>query len=94
MGKSKTKVRDIMHAVKARKRTWTGHITRLKDNRWTSQVTDWIVVDQELDTQRDGGMKSMPFRDRLHGSLISKTDFHGKAVLRPSSNKCIENGSI
>ena len=41
----KTKVRDIMHVVKARKWTWGGHIARLQDNRWTSQVTDWRPMD-------------------------------------------------
>ena len=56
----KTKVRDIMHVVKARKWTWAGHIARLQDNRWTSQVTDWrpwMAADQEVDPQRDGGTK-------------------------------------
>ena len=27
------KVRDIMHAIKARKWTWAGHVARLQDNR-------------------------------------------------------------
>ena len=35
-----TKVRDIMHVIKARKWTWAGHIARIQDNRWTFQVTD------------------------------------------------------
>ena len=45
----KSKLCDIMHALKARKWTWAGHIARLQDNRWTSQVRDWRpmhVVDQ------------------------------------------------
>ena len=41
----KTKVRDIIHVIKARKWTWAGHISRLQDDRWTSQVTDWRPMD-------------------------------------------------
>ena len=40
-----TKVRDNMHVIKARKWTWVGHIARLQDSRWTSQVTDWRPMD-------------------------------------------------
>ena len=42
---SKTKVRDIVHVIKARKWTLAGHVTRLQDNRWTSKVTDWRPMD-------------------------------------------------
>ena len=88
--RSKTKVHDIVHVIEARKWSWAGHITRLQDNRWTSQKTDrrlpWMVVDQEVDTRRDGGMKSMTSRDLLHESRMSKTDCNGITMLRPSSN--------
>ena len=41
-----------------------------------------MVVDQEVDPQRDGGMKSMPFEELIHGSRMPKTDCHGKTMLR------------
>ena len=50
--RSKTKARDIMHGIKARKWTCAGHIARLQDNRWTSQVTDWRPMDGSRPTGR------------------------------------------
>ena len=49
-----------------------------------------MVVDQEGDPQRNGGMKLMPPGDLLHGSRMPKTDSDGKTMLRPSSNMWIE----
>ena len=69
----------------------------IQDNRWTSQVTTgdpWMVADQEVDPRRDGGMKLMTSGDLLHESRMPKTDCHGKGMLRPSSNKWIDNGLI
>ena len=39
--RNKSKVQDIVEAIKKRKWTWTGHISRMTDNRWTVQLTDW-----------------------------------------------------
>ena len=52
----KTKVRDIMHVIKATELAWTDHIALIQDNRWTSQVTYWRPMDgsdQEVDRPRD-----------------------------------------
>ena len=54
----------------------------------------WMVVDQEVGPRRDGGMKSMTSGDVLRGSRMPKTNFHGKGMLRPKSNKRIDNGLI
>ena len=51
-----------------------------------------MVIDQEVDPRRDGGMKSITAGDMLHGSRMPKTDCHGKGMLRVSSNKWIDNG--
>ena len=51
-----------------------------------------MVVEQEVDPRRDGGIKSMTSGDLLHRSRMVKTDFHGKEMLRPLSNKSIDNG--
>ena len=49
-----------------------------------------MVLHQEVDPRRDGGMKSMTSVDLLHGSIKPKTDCHGKTMMRPSSNKLID----
>ena len=53
-----------------------------------------MVVDRDVDFRRDGGMKSMPSRDLLHGGRMLKIDCHGRTLLRPSSYKWIDNGLI
>ena len=39
--RNKTKVKDVVHKVKELKWTWAGHISRIKDGRWTVAVTEW-----------------------------------------------------
>ncbi len=39
--REQTKLHDIIQAIKKKKWTWAGHISRLKDNRWTSTITEW-----------------------------------------------------
>ena len=65
----KTKVRDIIHVIKARKWTWAGHIVRIQDNRWTSQVTDWIP----MDGSRPRGRPSKRWRDEIDDFWKSDT---------------------
>ncbi len=36
-----TKVEDILMTIKNKKWTWTGHVMRRRDNRWTTRVTEW-----------------------------------------------------
>ena len=79
-------------------RTWAGHIARIQDNRWTSQVTDW----RPMDDSRPRGRPSKRWRDEIDDFWRSvtwkgnaqKTDCHGKGMLRPSSNKLMCNGLI
>ena len=59
--RSKTKVRDITHIIKARKWTWAGHLARLQDKRWTLQVTDC----RPMDGIRPRGRPSMRWRDEI-----------------------------
>ena len=61
MGKEQTKLRDIIHVIKARKWTWVGHVARLQDNRWTSKVTDW----RPMDGSRPRGRPSKRWRDKM-----------------------------
>ena len=39
--KQTTRVTDIVQYVTNTKRKWTGHIARMKDNRWTIRSTEW-----------------------------------------------------
>ena len=43
--RSQTKVRDIVRVIKERKWTWAGHISRIKDKRWTQSITEWKPMD-------------------------------------------------
>ena len=59
--RSKTKVRDIIHVIKARKWTFAGHVAHLKDNRWTCQVTDG----RPMDGSRPRGRPLKRWRDEI-----------------------------
>ena len=39
-----TRVTDIVQYVTNTKWKWTGHIARMKDNRWTIRSTEWKTV--------------------------------------------------
>ena len=34
-------VKDIVEMIRESKFRWAGHVARLEDNRWTSQIVDW-----------------------------------------------------
>lgn len=40
--RKKTKIRDIITAVRLLKWNWAGHICRMDTNRWTKKVTEWL----------------------------------------------------
>ncbi|KAK2190367.1 hypothetical protein NP493_82g00031 [Ridgeia piscesae] len=39
--REKTKVTDVIEQVRRRKWTWAGHVSRIRDNRWTLRITTW-----------------------------------------------------
>jgi hypothetical protein len=39
--RNKTKIKDVIHKIRGMKWTWAGHISRMKDARWTVAVTEW-----------------------------------------------------
>ena len=43
-----TKVDDIIEVIKKQKWRWAGHVARMKDNRWTKRLTDWMPKDKRL----------------------------------------------
>ena len=44
----KTKVTDMIEQVRRRKWTWAGHVSRIRDNRWTSHMTTWRPYEGRL----------------------------------------------
>ncbi|KAK2170774.1 hypothetical protein NP493_1143g01010 [Ridgeia piscesae] len=39
--RDKTKLTDVIEKVRRRKWTCAGHVSRIRDNRWTLRVTTW-----------------------------------------------------
>ena len=39
--REKTKVTDVIEQVRSRKWTWAGHVSRIRDNRWTLRISTW-----------------------------------------------------
>ena len=76
--RDKTKVKDITEAVKQRKWTWAGHVSRMSDGRWTIAVTDW----SPRDGKRKRGRPMKRWRDEL--------DSHWKSVTwrRDAQDRC------
>ena len=56
--RSRTIVRDIIDAIKTIKFSWAGHVPRMADFKWTSQVKD-------RRPQKDERTKSMPYGNLL-----------------------------
>ena len=46
--RERTKVLDIINTVRKMKWSWAGHVNRLKDDRWTSRVTNWRPCDKKI----------------------------------------------
>ena len=89
--KSKIKVLDINNVIKTSKLTWGGHITRMANNSWKFQLTDWKPRDDSRPTgklpRKRWRKKSMTSGNLSHGIGILKICSHRKAELRLSSNK-------
>ena len=44
---SKTGVIDVIHQIHTNMHQWAGHVSQLKDNRWTKHVTEWCPQDHK-----------------------------------------------
>ncbi|KAE9420051.1 hypothetical protein Angca_005678, partial [Angiostrongylus cantonensis] len=40
--RQRSKIKDTVLYAKQSKIRWTGHVIRMRDNRWTRAVSDWI----------------------------------------------------
>jgi len=59
--RKRTRVTDITKTILKSKAKWTGHIARMKDNRWTIRATEWIPRDRK----RSRGRKPRRWRDDI-----------------------------
>ena len=61
MGMRKTKVTYVIEQVRRRKWTWTGHVSRIRDNRWTLRITIW----KPHERKRPRGRPARRWRDEI-----------------------------
>ena len=76
--RSQTKVKDILETVKERKWKWAGHVARMKDKRWTVEITDW----RPMDGKRGRGRPRKRWRDEIDwywGSVAWKEKAQNRA---------------
>ena len=59
--REKTMVTDVIEQVGRRKWTWTGHVSRIRDNRWTLRITTW----KPYEMKRPRGRPARHWRDEL-----------------------------
>ena len=59
--RQQTKVRDIPEIISKAKWSWTGHLMRRDDNRWTTKLTTW----QPRGHTRNRGRQKTRWRDDL-----------------------------
>ncbi len=57
--REQTKVEDILMTIKNKKRTWSGHVMRRRDSKWTMKVTEW----QPRNGRRNPGRQRVRWRD-------------------------------
>ena len=67
--RNKTGIRDIIETVKRKKWTWAGHISRMRDDRWTNTVTEW----RPRDGKRARGRPMKRWRDEIDSHWRSVT---------------------
>ena len=54
-----TGISDTLEIITKTRWKWSGHVTRMNDNRWTVRCTEWQVrngKEQEEDQEEDGAM--------------------------------------
>ena len=59
--RDQTKVKDVIETVKEKKWKWAGHVARMKDRRWTVEITDW----RPMDGKRGKGRPKKRWRDEM-----------------------------
>ena len=80
--RSKTEVCDKINVTKTSNWTWVSRQQKTYGHpiQWIGD--QWMVVDPEEDSRKDGGTTSMHFGNLLHENRIFKTASRRRAVLR------------
>ena len=52
--RKRTKIIDIIEYTLKQKWKWAGHISRMKDNRWTKRCTEWQPNAAQIGNQGEG----------------------------------------
>ena len=52
--RSQTKVTDIIYRIKTLIWRWAGHIPRMRDERWTNSIINWVSLDIKQPRRRPG----------------------------------------
>ena len=88
---SKMGITDIIHQIHANKHRWAGHVSWLKDNRWTKCVTEWcpqhlfIILLQNMSQHQ---ICSSNAKNMLH-IKITWSEFMGKYANIYSINEVV-----
>ena len=61
LGKRKEKVADVIEQARRPTWTWAGHVSRIRDNRWTLRITSW----KHYERKRPRGRPAKRWRDEL-----------------------------
>ena len=59
--RAKTGVTDMIKTTRRMKWSWSGHISRLKDDRWTKRITTWKPYGKEEITRKTSKMMERRF---------------------------------
>lgn len=71
-----TCVEDILVQIKRMKWSWIGHVMRIRDNRWTMRLTEWLPRDMVNETETLGR-----WRDELNsGRRMNSTSSRWKPL--------------
>ena len=85
--RAKTGVTDVIKTTRRMKWYWAGHISRLKDDRWTKRITTWKGRDYEEGQQKDGETIWMSIGMKPPGREQHNIGKLGNNMLRPSPNQ-------
>ena len=67
--REKTKVTDVIEQVRRRKWTWAGHVSRIRDNRWTLRITTWKSYERKRPRGRPARCWSDELDDYWKGTI-------------------------
>ena len=67
--REKTKVTDVIEQVRRRKWTWAGHVSRIRDNRWTLRITTWKPYERKRPRGRPARCWSDELDDYWKGTI-------------------------